>query len=76
MVYLPGQKINPNIDNQTMNKSNAILGGSPVRRQLCIVDSIWGMKKGSLGEPDTQLCSLIMGTFGPAVDYLTAKKNS
>lgn len=57
-----------------MNKSNAILGGTPVRQQLCIVDSIWGMKKGPFGEPDTQLCRLIMGTFGPAVDYLTAKR--
>jgi len=57
-----------------INKSNAILGGTPVRQQLCIVDSLWAMTKGPFGTPDKQVNRLIMGTFGPAVDYLTAKK--
>jgi hypothetical protein len=57
-----------------LNKSNAILGGSPVRQQLCIVDSIWAMTNGPFGKPDKQLCRLLMGTFSPALDYLTAKK--
>lgn len=56
------------------NKSNAILGGSPVRQQLCIVDSIWAMTGGPFGKPNKQLCRLLMGTFSPAVDYLTAKR--
>ena len=57
-----------------INKSEAILGGTPVRQQLCIVDSLWAMTTGPSGTPDKEVCRLIMGTFGPAVDYLTAKK--
>jgi hypothetical protein len=50
-------------------------GGSPVRQQLCIVDSIWGSKKGGpFVIPDIRLDRLVMGTFSGAVDYLTAKK--
>jgi hypothetical protein len=57
------------------SKSNALWGGSPVRQQLCIVDSIWGSKKGGpFVIPDTRLDRLVMGTFSGAVDYLTAKK--
>jgi hypothetical protein len=57
-----------------INKSNAILGGAPVRQQLCIVDSLWGMKKGPSGIPTMRLNSLSMGTFGPAVDWVVMKK--
>jgi hypothetical protein len=57
------------------NKSNALWGGCPVRQQLCIVDSIWGSKKGGpFVVPDIRLDRLVMGTFSGAVDYLTAKK--
>ena len=57
------------------SKSNALWGGSPVRQQLCIVDSIWGSKKGGpFVIPDIRLDRLVMGTFSGAVDYLTAKK--
>lgn len=57
-----------------INKSNAILGGMPPRQQLCIVDSLWGMKKGPSGIPTMRLNSLSMGTFGPAVDWVVIKK--
>jgi hypothetical protein len=57
-----------------INKSKAILGGTPVRQQLCIVDSLWGMKKGPSGIPTIRLNSLSMGTFGPAVDWVVMKK--
>jgi hypothetical protein len=56
------------------NKSRAILGGSPVRQQLCIVDSLWAMKKGPPGVPTKRPCALSMGTFGPAVDWTVAKR--
>jgi hypothetical protein len=56
------------------NQNNAILGGSPVRQQLCIVDSLWGKLGGPWGSPDKRLSRLVMGTFSPAVDYLTAKR--
>jgi hypothetical protein len=55
-----------------INKSNAIVGGTPVRQQLCIIDSLWGMTYGPGGTPNHNTYRLIMGTFGPAVDYLTA----
>jgi hypothetical protein len=57
-----------------INKSNAILGGTPPRQQLCIVDSLWGMKKGPSGIPTMRLNSLSMGTFGPAVDWVVMRK--
>jgi hypothetical protein len=56
------------------NKSEAILGGTPVRQQLCIVDSIWAMTKGPFGIPDKRPCALVMGTFSPAVDYIVARR--
>jgi hypothetical protein len=57
-----------------INKSNAILGGTPVRQQLCIVDSLWGMKKGPSGIPTIRLNSLSMGTFSPVVDWAVMKR--
>lgn len=58
-----------------INKSNAIVGGDPPRQQLCIMDSIWAMTHGPTGAPPNKAPHrILMGTFGPAVDYLTAKK--
>ncbi len=65
-----------------MNTSDAIVGGDPPRQQLCIVDSLWGQLSGPSGTPgdwlgqgeDPNVYRLIMGTFGPAIDYLTVKK--
>jgi hypothetical protein len=56
------------------NKSEAILGGSPVRQQLCIIDSIWAMTKGPFGVPDKRPCALTMGTFSPSLDYVVARR--
>jgi hypothetical protein len=58
----------------TITKSDAIIGGDPPRQQLCIVDSIIANKKTNTGDPESMPCYLVMGTFGPAVDYLTIKK--
>jgi hypothetical protein len=65
-----------------INMSEAIVGGTPPRQQLCIIDSLWGMKPGPGGVPGDGISGgerpniyrLIMGTFGPAVDFLTCKK--
>lgn len=55
------------------NKSDAILGGDPVRQQLCIVDSLWAAVPGPLS-PATHLpARIIMGTFGPAVDIAVVR---
>ena len=56
------------------NKSEAILGGEPVRQQLCIVDSLWAQTKGPMGAPNKRPAALVMGTFSPAVDYVTARR--
>ena len=56
-----------------INKHPSILGGNPVRQQLCIVDAImttsWNPGQGV----DNRTDRIIMGTFAPIVDYLTAK---
>ncbi len=57
-----------------INKSDAILGGTPVRQQLCFIDSLLANSKSNTGNPTDQPNYLIMGVFGPAVDYLTVKK--
>jgi hypothetical protein len=57
-----------------INKSDAIVGGNPVRQQLCFIDSLFANKASNSGSPEVMPCYLIMGTFGPAVDYLTVKK--
>jgi len=68
----------PDHDNNyvfNINKSDAILGGTPVRQQLCFIDSIIANKASNTGAPDVAPpCYLIMGVFAPAVDYLTVKK--
>jgi hypothetical protein len=58
----------------SINKSDAILGGTPVRQQLCFIDSLIANVKSNQGPPEVMPCYLIMGVFGPAVDYLTVKK--
>ena len=58
-----------------INKSDALLGGTFVRQQLCFVDSLLAISaQKNTGSPDKQPNYLIMGVFGPAVDYLTCKK--
>ncbi|MBN1758204.1 MAG: hypothetical protein JW863_07800 [Chitinispirillaceae bacterium] len=62
-----------------VNKHDAILGGDPVRQQLCIIDSILASRQGPMAAPDSAAaggkpCRLIMGTFAPAVDYCCVKK--
>jgi hypothetical protein len=56
------------------SKSEALLGGDPVRQQLCIVDSIWANTGGPFGVPNKRPCMLAMGTFSPAVDYVIARR--
>lgn len=57
-----------------LNQTDAIVGGDPVRQQLCIMDSIWAMKSGPIGSVTHAPHTIAMGTFGGAVDYLTTKK--
>jgi Domain of unknown function (DUF362) len=57
-----------------INKSDPIIGGSPPRQQLCIVDSLIANKAANRGTPDAMPGYLVMGTFAPAVDYQTVKK--
>ncbi|MBD3345710.1 MAG: DUF362 domain-containing protein [Chitinivibrionales bacterium] len=54
-----------------INKSDAVVGGNPSRQQLCIIDSLWSANGGPSGAPNKNTHRLIMGTFGPAVDYAT-----
>ncbi len=61
-----------------INKSPAILGeidqrtGGVMfpRQQLCVVDALWSSKPGPGGPPTHQTNALLMGVFGPAMDYL------
>lgn len=55
------------------NKSEAILGGDPVRQQLCIVDSLWAAVPGPLDAVTHFPARIIMGTFGPAVDIAVVR---
>ena len=58
-----------------LNKSAAIVGGTPVRQQLCIMDSLWGMRTGPVGGGIThEPATLVMGRHGGAVDYMTEMK--
>jgi len=56
-----------------INKTDAIVGGNPVRQQLCIVDAIWSETGGPRGIADKDTNSLVMGVCSPVVDYLTIK---
>jgi hypothetical protein len=57
-----------------INKHPAVLGGNPVRQQLCIVDGLLANSNGAGGTWDLRVDRLVMGTFAPTVDYLTATK--
>jgi hypothetical protein len=57
-----------------INKHPAVLGGNPVRQQLCIVDGLLANANGAGGTWDQRVDRLVMGTFAPTVDYLTATK--
>jgi len=60
----------------SINKHDAIIGGNPVRQQLCIIDSLTGtIAHDPAAAPDVPPpYRLIMGTFAPAVDYLCVTK--
>ena len=58
-----------------INKHSAVLGGNPVRQQLCIVDAILSNgASGPGGAWDNRTDRLVMGTFAPIVDYFATKK--
>ncbi len=57
-----------------INKVDAIVGGTPVRQQLCIIDSLLASKQGPAVSFDSKLDRIIMGTFAGAVDYCCVKK--
>lgn len=58
-----------------LNLSDAIMGGTPVRQQLCIVDSLWASSAlHPVTAPDSVPGVLVMGVHAGAVDYLTTKK--
>jgi hypothetical protein len=54
-----------------INKHAAILGGNPVRQQLCIVDGLMA-NGGNSATANVRADRIVMGTFAPIVDYLTA----
>jgi hypothetical protein len=54
-----------------INRSDVIVGGDPVRQQLCIIDSLWAHSSGVQDPPNCAPARLIMGTFAPVIDYLT-----
>jgi len=57
----------------SINKHSAILGGNPVRQQLCIVDGL--LANGSNSAVwSIRTDRIVMGTFAPIVDYFTATK--
>ncbi|HJX64407.1 MAG TPA: twin-arginine translocation signal domain-containing protein, partial [Polyangia bacterium] len=57
-----------------INKHVAVLGGNPVRQQLCIVDALLSNgQSGPGGAWDNRTDRLVMGTFAPIVDYCAAK---
>jgi hypothetical protein len=57
-----------------INKHPAILGGSPVRQQICIVDALFSNgASGPGGNWDNRTDRLVMGTFAPIVDYFSVK---
>jgi hypothetical protein len=58
-----------------INKHAAVLGGNPVRQQLCIVDALLSNgQSGPGGAWDNRTNRLVMGTFAPIVDYFATKK--
>ncbi len=57
-----------------INKHTAIIGGTPPRQQLCIVDSLYASKDGPESRLDSMPAIIVMGVYAPAVDYLTVYK--
>jgi hypothetical protein len=65
-----------------INKSSEILGAMDPRtghvlfprQQLVVVDALWASEGGPGGLTEAQPNALMMGTFGPAVDYLAAMR--
>ena len=61
----------------TINKCSGIIGGTPVKQQLIVVDSLWTQIFGPCEVSDSAIqrtdC-LVMGTCAPMVDYLVAQK--
>jgi hypothetical protein len=57
-----------------ISKSDAIVGGTPVRQQLCFVDSIYACRTGPSDPPSHAPHRLVMGTCAPVIDYLVIKK--
>jgi hypothetical protein len=55
------------------NKSDAIVGGTPPRQQLCIVDCLWSAVAGPFDKHSHLTNRIVMGTFGPLVDIAVAK---
>jgi len=56
-----------------INQHAAILGGTPVRQQLCIVDALLSNgASGPAGGWDNRTDRIVMGTFAPIVDYCAA----
>jgi hypothetical protein len=56
-----------------INKHTAILGGNPVRQQLCIVDGLLA-NGGNSATWSVRTDRIVMGTFAPIVDYFAASK--
>jgi hypothetical protein len=56
-----------------INKHAAILGGNPVRQQLCIVDALLA-NGGNSATWSVRTDRIVMGTFAPMVDYHAASK--
>jgi hypothetical protein len=65
-----------------INKSAQILGRMDAatgnvlfpRQQLVVVDALWASNPGPGDLPDSQPNTILMGTFGPVVDYLGAMR--
>ena len=57
-----------------INKHDAVIGGTPPRQQLCIIDALLANGNSAGGSWDTRVDRIVMGTFAPTVDYLTAMK--
>ncbi len=74
MFGLAAVHLHSNAGLMNSNKIAAIVGGDPVRQQLCIIDTLWAMKGGPSGNITHKPDRLIMGTFAGAVDYCCAKK--
>ena len=57
-----------------INQHDAVVGGNPSRQQLCILDSLLANGNSAGGSWDTRVDRIVMGTFAPIVDYLSAMK--